>query len=33
VVNLTALAIAAGDLDVALLAGAECIFTRRGGPA
>jgi acetyl-CoA C-acetyltransferase len=28
VVNLTALAIAAGDLDVALLAGAECIFTR-----
>jgi acetyl-CoA C-acetyltransferase len=28
VVNLTAQAIAAGDLDVALLAGAECIFTR-----
>jgi acetyl-CoA C-acetyltransferase len=28
VVNQTALAIAAGDLDVALLAGAECIFTR-----
>jgi acetyl-CoA C-acetyltransferase len=28
VVNLTALAIAAGDLDVALLAGAECIYTR-----
>jgi acetyl-CoA C-acetyltransferase len=28
VVSSTALAIAAGDLDVALLAGAECIFTR-----
>jgi acetyl-CoA C-acetyltransferase len=28
VVSLTALAIASGDIDVALLAGAECIFTR-----
>jgi acetyl-CoA C-acetyltransferase len=28
VVNLTALAIASGQLDVALLAGADCIFTR-----
>ncbi len=28
VVNQTAIAIAAGDLDVALLVGAECIFTR-----
>jgi len=33
VVSLTARAIAAGDLDVALLAGAECIYTRYRGPA
>ncbi len=32
VVNRTALQIAAGELDVALLTGAECIFTRRGRP-